>query len=131
MQVDYKDIVAKIILWKTTERLISAQKILWYRAQIVTYTLSLISYLIQGRIDFLKIWNKQNVDDDLKSLIDDYAYKVRDFIVDTELNVTEYVKKEEVWNKIKKKFESDKKSISEKNPHLWSIPPKQKKRPKE
>jgi len=129
-EIDYKDIVAKVILWKTTERLISAQKIPGYRAQIVTYTLALISYLMQGRIDFLKIWDKQNVGEDLKDLINEYAYKVRDFIVDTELNVTEYVKKEEVWNKIKKKFDSDKKSISEKVPSSLVDPSKAKKEKK-
>jgi hypothetical protein len=129
-EVDYKESVAKIILWKTTEKIITSQKIPGYRAQIVTYTLALIFYLVQGRIDFLKIWSKQLVDDDLKNLINEYTSKVRTFIVDTELNVTEYVKKEEVWIKIKKKFDPDRESISEKIPSSLVDPSKAKKEKK-
>ena len=67
-EIDYKDSVAKIILWKTTEKLISAQTISMVTELRLAYP-ALISFL---KID-LKIWNNQAVDEDLKQLIDDFT----------------------------------------------------------
>ena len=43
------------------------------------------------------------------------------------MNVTEYVKKEEIWDKVKNKYDIDKKSISEKVPSSLVDPSKAKK----
>ena len=65
----FKDIIAKIIIWKSTEKLINKQKIPGYRANIVTYTLALISYLVQGRLDFMEIWKQQDISEELAEII--------------------------------------------------------------
>ena len=125
--IDFKDIVAKVILWKKTERIVSAQKTPGYRAQIVTYTLALVSYLLQGRINFNDIWQNLAIQEELKEIIDYYAYKVREHLTDTEANVTEYAKKEAVWIALKKKLDVDKNTISEKIPNSLVDPNEAKK----
>lgn len=100
----FKRMVAKQILWKTTEKTVTNQRIPGYRANIVTYTLAVIVDLTANRIDLLKIWSKQSISDKLEECINQVAYKVRDVITNTSSNVTEYCKKEACWKKIKEKI---------------------------
>jgi hypothetical protein len=69
----YRSAVARVILFRTTEALVS--KAPWYeggyRAQVVYYATARLSALSEavskgGRLDFLKIWASQGVDDVLK-----------------------------------------------------------------
>jgi hypothetical protein len=96
----FKDLVAKIIIWKNAERIISAQNIPGYRANIVTYSISWLLSLTGFRIDLPTIWKNQEISDALRETIDFLGYKVRDHITDTTSNVTEWCKKEICWKKI-------------------------------
>jgi len=97
----FKDIVSRLIIWKTTEKIVSKQNILGYRANIVTYTISWLLFLTGHRINLVDIWKKQNISDALSETIDFLSYKVREFITATDYNVTEWCKKEQCWNKLK------------------------------
>jgi hypothetical protein len=100
-EIYFKRLVAKQILWKRAEKIVSNQKIPGYRANIVTYTLAIIVDLTGNRIDLLKIWNKQYISEKLEECINQLAYRVRDIITNTSGNVTEYCKKETCWKKIR------------------------------
>lgn len=103
--------IAKAILYKDTERLVSAQP--WYeggyRANIVAYTVAKLSDLIErdgaGRLlDFRGIWTKQSVSAALEQQLIVIAEKVFQVIVSPEggfQNVTEWCKKELCWERVK------------------------------
>jgi len=105
----FKEAVAKIILFKKTEKIIS--KATWYansyRAQIVAYTLSYILEKICEKNMFLNfnlIWEKQNLSDKLCSYISDVAENINLLIMSTEFqgkNIGQWFKREEAWNRIK------------------------------
>ena len=109
----YQLLVAKAIMYRRTEKLVSEQKYGGYRANIVTYTLALISHKSAQRIDLFKIWREQGLTDVLENEIVRASGIVQKFIVNPPggANVSEYCKKKSCWdNLLKIDYE-----ISEKN----------------
>ncbi|MFC1583660.1 AIPR family protein [Candidatus Neomarinimicrobiota bacterium] len=100
---DFRNLVARLILWKTVESIITKQKIPGFRANIVTYTLAWFYKLTERRIDLDKIWKNQALDDKVMEVLDRMARKVRDHITDTEYNVTEWCKKLGCWEKLQRR----------------------------
>lgn len=109
----WKKLVALAILFKQTEKIVSAQEwyqeIKAYRANIVTYSIAVIMHQIEKRfpektVDFLGIWNAQDLGPELEEQIIKTTREVFDFITRddrTTLNVTEWCKKEDCWNRAK------------------------------
>lgn len=105
----YKRVIARAIIFKKTEKLISSQE--WYnggyRANIVAYSLALLGYYcksINKEIDFISIWNKQEISSSFISAIEISAKMVHDEITSPRQgisNVTEWCKKEGCWQQIK------------------------------
>ena len=103
--------IARAILFRKTEKLISAQP--WYnggyRANIVAYTLALLSFYCQKRnqsIDFMKLWEIQFVPECTQQAIEVTARLVNDDITNPEAgisNVTEWCKKELCWSRLQGK----------------------------
>ncbi len=98
----FKHLIAKIIIWKSTEKLINKQKMPGYRANIVTYSLSWILQHHPEIFNLNKIWNNQVIDHDLAAVINLVAYRIRNVITNVEGNVTEYCKKVVCWEKVQK-----------------------------
>lgn len=106
----FKRVVAKAILFKRTEQIVSKQP--WYqggyRANIVAYTIAKLSNMIEteapGRaIDFRSIWARQGLSPAIEVEIAQVAEAVLDVIVSPEgglQNVTEWCKKELCWKRI-------------------------------
>jgi len=107
----WKKLIALAILFKTTERIVSAQQwyqeIKAYRANIVTYSVAVIMNQIEKKhkgktLDFLRIWNTQSLPSELEAQLIKTTKEVFDFITRddrTTLNVTEWAKKEECWKR--------------------------------
>lgn len=105
----YKCLIAKAIIFRHTEKLVTEQP--WYqggyRANVVAYTLSWVAHHVRLRgktIDFLAIWNRQEVDDAFKEALKRVAKAVHDRITDTPSNisnVTEWCKKEACWARVR------------------------------
>jgi hypothetical protein len=107
----YKCLVAKAILFKKLEKLVSDQA--WYktdpgyRANIVAYTLAWIAHAADSRdktVNFLDIWDKQDISAVMAHSMAAIAKSVRDSLVDTPAgisNVTEWAKKPGCWERIK------------------------------
>ncbi len=105
----YKRAIARAILFRRTEKIISAQS--WYnggyRANVVAYTLALLGCFASGReksIDFINIWNSQSVPKYLERAIEVTAELVHDDIIQPQhgiSNVTEWCKKEGCWQRLK------------------------------
>ncbi len=107
----FKKLIALAILFKTTEKIVSAQEwyqeIKAYRANIVTYSVAVIMHQIEKKhagktIDFLRIWNTQSISSELEAQLIKTTREVFDFITRddrTTLNVTEWCKKEDCWKR--------------------------------
>lgn len=104
----FKELIAKAILFRHTEKLVMQQD--WYaggyRANIVTYTLALLARLIRetdASLDFSRIWKEQAPDIGLDRQIASLAREINNFIQDTPeniTNVTEWCKKEACWTRV-------------------------------
>lgn len=101
----FKRIVARALLFRATERLVSAQP--WYnggyRANIVAYTLAVLGEILKraGKAPpYGKIWNTQAVDPQMESAIVAIATAVNEEIIRPPQgisNISEWCKKEACW----------------------------------
>lgn len=108
----YKRMVAIGIMYKATDEIVKQSD--WYKetrsykANVVAYTLSIIfDYVHKNKkgyeIDFGRIWNAQDIYEELENQIRILSREVYNFITgprDTE-NVTEWCKKELCWTRAK------------------------------
>lgn len=107
----YKKLIAYAITFKRTEDLVSAQdwykEIKSYRANIVEYSIAVIVDRVKKlypnkSIDYKRIWNEQNIYTELYNQLIKTTYEIYNFITRDDrltLNVTEWCKKEECWNR--------------------------------
>ena len=105
----YRDAIAKAIVFKATERLVSTQS--WYqggyRANIVAYAISKVANDVEqlGRsVDFRRIWRSQCVDSSIEMALVTVAEGVHGVLVNPARgisNVTEWAKKEYCWERIR------------------------------
>ena len=100
----YRRAIARAILFKATEKLISAQP--WYggyRANIVAYTLAMLGEITNRRkssVDYQRIWTAQSVDDVLLDSLAVIAAAVNEDITHPPQaisNITEWAKKDGCW----------------------------------
>jgi hypothetical protein len=101
-EVYYKKLIGIAIMVKVAEKAARQYKFPSYRSQSVAYTLALISYRTQARVDLLKIWQQQVVSDALLNTINKWIPLVRETIIETagERNVGEWCKKPDCWHAV-------------------------------
>ncbi len=99
----FRKTVALLILWNAMEKIVRRQKFEGYHHNIVAYTLAWLFHLTDSRIDLEKIWQKQKAGEPLLDSLEVMSLAVNQHIRDTGLNITEYCKKEDCWNKLKLK----------------------------
>lgn len=105
----YKNSIAWAIIFKDTEKLVSQQtwyqEIKSYRANIVTYSIAVLSnHVVKNfkdrTIDLKRIWNNQKIYQELENQLIITSKEVYNYITDESrptLNVTEWCKKEACW----------------------------------
>jgi hypothetical protein len=106
----FKEVIAKVVLFKSTEDIVSDQE--WYqnsyRANIVTYTLSKLQELVtaqgQGKqINYKYIWDHQGISDILASQVEDISAVIFKVLLDPKRqkeNVTEWAKLQQCLLKV-------------------------------
>lgn len=112
----YHNLIAKEIMFRRTEKLVSQQKYGGYRANIVTYTLAFLSYKTAQRIDLERIWKEQALTEALEKEIVEVSKFIQQTIVNPPggANVGEWCKKEKCWKEIKEhKYEISKQLVNE------------------
>ena len=107
----FKNLIAKAIMFKETEKLVSGlnwyKEIKAYRANIVAYSIAVLSNEASKRkkqLDLNKIWNTQHLFTELVDQLKITSKEVYDFLTgprETQ-NVTEWAKKEKCWVNAKK-----------------------------
>lgn len=104
----FKRVVARAIIFKRLEKLVSAQP--WYnggyRANIVAYTLAMISKLCADAgksFDFMKVWEAQDINEMMTDALLTTAKFVHDDIMNPPAgisNISEWCKKEACWDRL-------------------------------
>ena len=99
----FERLVAKAILFRTAERIVQQQNFGGYRANIVTYTLSLISNATGQRLDLESIWREQGLTENLRIVIAELSHEVHRIITNpsSARNITEWCKSERCWEDIR------------------------------
>lgn len=97
----YRDIVARVILFKSAEKAARQIGFSAYRANAITYTVALLSYRTLRRIDLDRIWGNQAVPPPIEETIHGWMPLVHETITATAVemgkNVTEWAKSAECW----------------------------------
>ena len=136
-EVYYRNTISLAIIFKETEKLVANQewykKIKAYRANIVTYSISILFYIIREQykdkvINLKQIWNKQKLYNELEEQLIITTKEVYDFITREDRitqNVTEWCKKDICWERAKsenwtitKKFIDSLTNLEEENQEL-------------
>lgn len=103
----FREVIARAILFKTVEKLISAAE--WYqggyRANIVTYSIAKLASIIELQkpgymLDFKAIWTNQAISESLYAQLDEIAKQVVGAIMSPpvpQMNITEWCKKKALW----------------------------------
>lgn len=101
----YEHLIAKAILFRKTEKLVQKQNYGGYRANIVTYTLALLSYKTSQKIDLNKIWKEQSLSPALETEIVNISKLVHQHIINSPggANIGEWCKNIKCWNALKEK----------------------------
>lgn len=106
----FRSLIAMAIMFKRLEKLVQAKKEEWFivsRANVVTYTLSLLSYMAKqsGKaIDFESIWKKQALPIPVENALLRLAKRVNDLLRDENRQIMElssYAKSEAFWTVVK------------------------------
>lgn len=109
----FKRVVSLAIIFQATDEIIR-QKTWWkekhsYKANVIAYAMSVLLDYIQKNhkgftLDFIKIWSRQSIYEELKQQISVLCDEVYEYITDPSRmveNVTEWCKKELCWEKAK------------------------------
>lgn len=106
----YQDMVSVAIVWKHTERMVSAARATWYqgdyRAQIVAYTVAKLFDLYRQNdsvFDLSVVWKSQEVVDSLALELETIAKAVQAEVLSPpagKTNVGEWTKSETCWTRI-------------------------------
>jgi hypothetical protein len=107
----FRRAIARAIIFKRAEKIISEQR--WYaggyRANIVAYTIALISFCITAQrksLDFQKIWQRQGIDPLLYDAIGRVGRLVQDDLTrppEKTSNISEWAKRDACWQRLMSK----------------------------
>lgn len=98
-QTQFQNLIAKAILFRRTEKLVSTLDLGGYRANVVTYSLARLSRETSHRLDLNLVWKEQRIREPLERIIETIARAAHSYLVNGAIgkNVTEWAKKEDCW----------------------------------
>lgn len=100
----YRYLIAKAILFKSTDRLVANQEFGGYKVNIVAYTISKLSFATQLLIDLDAIWQSQRISPALETAITDLSRLVAAEIMKPRgrsRHIGEWTKKIDCWTVIR------------------------------
>jgi len=100
----FKELIAKAILYKQTYAIVRKKLTGGYRPEIVRYTLALLLYRTEHKINLDRIWKEQDLSADLKHVITEMIFHIQEFVIHPPegKNVGEWCKKKECWDALLK-----------------------------
>lgn len=101
----FKRCVARALLFKRSERIVSKQEFGGYRANIVTYTLAWLSHRTAKRVDLDAIWAAQELSSSLADFIATISVHAHEHITTPPggQDVKEWCKKDACWEKFRER----------------------------
>lgn len=100
----YKKCVALYILFDEIDKIVTKEAFGGYKANIDYYVLALISYLTEKKLNLLKIWNEQGIDNIFKAHISELAKLVYSKINETpanNTNVAMWCRNKQCWDNVR------------------------------
>lgn len=100
----YKKCVALYILFDEIDKIVTKAAFGGYKANIDYYVLALISYLTEKKLNLLKIWNEQGIDNIFKAHISELAKLVYSKINETpanNTNVAMWCRNKQCWDNVR------------------------------
>lgn len=108
----YISMIAHVILFQECDKIVANLKFGGYKAQVNYYTIAALSEFYSNEVDESEIWRNQEISVELSDRIEKLAYKVWNHFMNPEvqgINVTQWCKKEDCWNLLKKRLEIEQK----------------------
>lgn len=105
----YISMIAKVILFKECDNIVSKQNFGGYKAQINYYTIALLSEFYSEKISDNDIWKKQALSPELTILIEELVLKVWNHFMNPEvvgINISQWCKKEDCWKLLKTRYKN-------------------------
>ncbi|MFZ6735403.1 AIPR family protein [Undibacterium sp. Ji42W] len=101
-QVWFKRLIAIAILYRAAEKKIRGLKFPAYGAQITAYVVSGLLRRTGGRVDYDRLWSKQNISPELENLIADWSVNLNEIMRRSagQKNPSEWFKKADCWKDI-------------------------------
>lgn len=98
----FKQAIAKAILFKAVQKVIRPM-FPAFQANITTYTISLIANRLKNKLDLDKIWQQQEISQQLKQQVQTWAIEVNRILLDSAGGkmVSEWAKKQECWETLR------------------------------
>ena len=97
----FQHLVAKAILFRTTEKIFTAEDLVQLRAQSVSYAIAILSERSKQRINLNRIWAEQRLSPALVEALKVACHKAHQFISKVEGNPGERCKKLDFWNEFR------------------------------
>jgi hypothetical protein len=101
-EIYFRRIIAKAILFKETDRVVSGQSFGGYKANIVAYTVAKLANATSGRVDLDSIWKAQGISPALEKAIAELCVPVQQSITQPPraANIGEWCKRPEAWTRV-------------------------------
>lgn len=100
----FKNFIGALILYRTADKII-LNKRFGNKAAVLPYTIAKLSYCLNGELDLISIFDKQDIDDNLKCFIESIASLINDHFLEMfnkgETNILMYGRKKQCWENIK------------------------------
>lgn len=95
-------LVAKALLFRSTEKLVGSLNLGGYRAQTVAYTLAKLAHQTEQRVDLRALWRSQDLPEPLAQAIIELAPQIHEILLQSAgtRNISEWAKKEDCWKAI-------------------------------
>jgi hypothetical protein len=106
-KIYYQRMIAKAILFKEIDKIVLKKQLGGYKANMVSYLIAILSYKTQKKLDLDKIWENQNLSENLFMVVDELIPVVWDHInnpLKSGMNIGEWCKKIECWNSLIDKY---------------------------
>lgn len=99
----YRRTIAQALLFKAAQSVVRRARLQSYGANVVTYMVALLSEKYGEAIDLERLWEAQQVSEEMEEIFAAWAPLIHSEIVDSagSRNVTEWCKKEDCWAEIR------------------------------
>lgn len=105
---EYKELIAKAMLYRGAQKIAAEIGIAAFRINVVTYTVSLVVFKAEQRIDLIRIWAAQDLSDAVKAQFKQWLPEIERLLVMGAVgsNPTEWFKTDKAWKYLIEKTKS-------------------------